>query len=118
MGIANEIEQVLTNLLVNARDAIRKASQGGRICVRTRLENSFLVLEVCDNGIGISKDKIHKIFDPFFTTKEVGAGTGLGLAISYGIIQKHGGDISVQSTEGLGTTFLIRFPSVASMEPA
>ncbi|MFA5518196.1 MAG: ATP-binding protein, partial [Spirochaetota bacterium] len=63
-----------------------------------------------DNGTGISEENLNKIFDPFFTTKDVGKGTGLGLAVIYGIIEGHNGSISVESTLGEGTTFIIKLP--------
>jgi signal transduction histidine kinase len=63
-----------------------------------------------DSGVGIAPDKIHKIFDPFFTSKDVGQGTGLGLAVSYGIVERHGGSIEVDSTLGEGATFTITLP--------
>lgn len=109
-GVSNELEQVVTNLLVNARDAIRDAKRKGKISVSTREANGKVEIEVSDNGVGISKDVLSKIFDPFFTTKEVGGGTGLGLAVSYSIIQKYQGQITVRSDKGRGTTFLLRFP--------
>ncbi len=69
-----------------------------------------VVCKISDTGKGIKPEHINKIFDPFFTTKEVGQGTGLGLSISYGIIEKHGGHISVESTSGQGTTFIFTLP--------
>ncbi|MOA64030.1 Sporulation kinase E [compost metagenome] len=67
-------------------------------------------MEVADTGAGIAPEILQKIFDPFFTTKPVGQGTGLGLSLSYGIVKKHGGDISVRSEPGVGTTFRIELP--------
>ena len=109
-GIANELEQVLTNLLVNARDAVQSASVKGEILIETREAGEGVELVVTDNGIGISKENQKKIFDPFFTTKDVGAGTGLGLAVSFGILKRHNAVFSVDSTTGEGTTFVLRFP--------
>lgn len=109
-GISNELEQVLTNFLINARDAIRQANRPGKIAITIRRDENHIELKVQDNGIGMSREVIGKIFDPFFTTKEVGRGTGLGLAVSYEIVQKHHGKIVVNSEEGMGATFLIRFP--------
>jgi len=70
----------------------------------------MVTIEVTDTGAGISEDILHRIFEPFFTTKKVGKGTGLGLSISYGIVHDYDGTIKVESKEGEGATFIIRFP--------
>jgi two-component system NtrC family sensor kinase len=104
-----QLQQVFTNLLLNARDAI---PDGGRITLRTRAEGDDAVaVEVEDTGIGIAPENVARIYDPFFTTKGVGMGTGLGLAVSYGIVQEHSGHIAVQSAPGRGTTFRITLPT-------
>ena len=108
-GNAGKLQQVFTNLLLNARDAI---PEGGRIVLKTRLTEDDVQVEVADTGIGIAPENIAKIYDPFFTTKGVGRGTGLGLAVTYGIVQEHSGHISVQSAPGRGTTFRIKLPTV------
>jgi signal transduction histidine kinase len=113
MGIANELEQVLTNLLVNARDAVLAAKGKGEIVIETRATGEAIELLVRDNGTGISKENQKKIFDPFFTTKDVGAGTGLGLAVSFGILKRHNATISVESSPGKGSTFTVKFPLTA-----
>jgi two-component system NtrC family sensor kinase len=84
----------------------------GSICVRTGVgpEPDQVLLEVEDNGSGIAPENLSRIFDPFFTTKPIGRGTGLGLSLAYGIVQKHGGAISVASELGKGTTFRIVLP--------
>jgi signal transduction histidine kinase len=69
-----------------------------------------VALEVIDTGVGIAPDILPRIFDPFFTTKDVGRGTGLGLSVTYGIIERHGGRISVESQLGKGTRFTVRLP--------
>jgi len=102
------LSQVFMNLLVNAAQAMDK---WGRIDVVTRADNDAVVVKIRDNGCGIDKENIEKIFDPFFTTKEVGVGTGLGLSITYGIIQKLGGKIEVESEKGKGTTFTVYLPA-------
>lgn len=109
-GLANELEQVFMNLLLNAKDAVRAAKSRGLIEIKTFEQNGSVCASVSDDGIGISKSHVSKIFDPFFTTKEVGKGTGLGLSIIYGIVEKHGGKIEVASTEGKGSTFTVFFP--------
>lgn len=104
---AGQLNQVWMNLLVNAAQAV---SDQGEIRISTKLDGSWIVIAISDTGSGIPEDKLPRIFDPFFTTKAVGEGTGLGLSISYGIIERHGGSISVQSEVGAGTTFTIRIP--------
>jgi two-component system, NtrC family, sensor kinase len=108
-GNAGKLQQVFTNLILNARDAI---PDGGRITVSTgTAEDGSLVAEIADTGIGIAPENVAKIYDPFYTTKGVGQGTGLGLAVSYGIIQEHAGRITVESEPGQGTAFRITLPS-------
>ncbi len=108
-GNAQKIEQVLINLVVNAGDAMREEVKG-KITVRTSLEEDQLLIEVVDNGMGMTSKTLKQIFDPFFTTKRARGGTGLGLAISYRIIEEHGGNIAVSSQPGEGTTFQITIP--------
>ncbi len=109
-GIVGELDQVLTNLLVNARDAVHAAKVKGKITVETRETPGAAELVVTDNGIGIPKENQKKIFDPFFTTKDVGSGTGLGLAVSFAILKRHNATISVDSKPGKGTAFTVKFP--------
>ncbi|MBF0476816.1 MAG: GHKL domain-containing protein, partial [Deltaproteobacteria bacterium] len=106
----SEIQQVLLNFVNNAIDAMNE--KGGVLTMTTRRENDFIVLNVSDTGQGIPQANLQRIFDPFFTTKPVGKGTGLGLSICYGIIEKMGGRISVNSAVGVGTTFHIHLPVV------
>ena len=111
-GNAGKLQQVFTNLLLNARDAI---PDGGRIKVSTSMgDDGFVIAEIADTGIGIAPENVAKIYDPFYTTKGVGQGTGLGLAVTYGIVQEHAGRISVDSTPGHGTTFRITLPAARS----
>ncbi len=100
-----QIEQVFINLFTNAIDAM---SGEGNLTVKTEIENTVVKISVSDTGSGMSRDIIDKMFEPFFTTKD--KGTGLGLAIVFNIIQKHNGEISVESEEGKGTTFIITLP--------
>jgi len=109
-GNANELQQVFTNLILNARDAIKEAGKPGKIIISTFQKGRFIVSKVIDNGVEIPKEDIKRIFDPFFTTKDVGKGTGLGLSIVYKIIEKHNGRIDVSSTVNKGTVFTIRLP--------
>jgi two-component system NtrC family sensor kinase len=107
-GSAGKLQQVFTNLILNARDA---SPDGGEIRLVTSLTaGDSIQIEVSDNGIGIEPENVAKIYDPFFTTKGVGRGTGLGLAVTYGIVQEHSGHISVDSHPGRGTTFKITLP--------
>lgn len=109
-GNSVKLQQVFTNLILNARDSI--ANGNGRITLATRNgDDEGLLVEIADTGVGIAPDDIVKIYDPFFTTKGVGRGTGLGLAVTYGIVQEHSGHINVSSTPGLGTTFRITLPT-------
>jgi signal transduction histidine kinase len=102
-----QLGQVFLNLLVNAAQAI---PERGTIAVRTWAVNGHVCVEVADTGAGIPPEVLPRIFDPFFTTKPVGQGTGLGLSIAYGIVQKHGGRIEVESTLGKGSTFRVLVP--------
>ncbi len=113
-GNGGKLQQVLTNLILNARDAM---FSGGSITLRTYLEpDSDVVIEVSDTGEGIPAENLKKVFDPFFTTKGVGNGTGLGLAVSYGIVQEHAGSIEARSDNGTGATFRLVFPSAANRQ--
>ncbi len=108
-----QINQVFTNLLVNAGQAIETS---GVITVNTYQQAQEVVVEIVDNGKGIPADIRAEIFNPFFTTKPVGEGTGLGLSVSYGIVQKHRGEIAVESEVGKGTTFRVSFPLDVNIE--
>ena len=102
-----ELNQVWTNLIDNA---IYAMPDGGTLTVRTAREDGWVVVEICDTGVGIPEEMQQKIFEPFFTTKPVGHGTGLGLDISYRVItQRHGGDLRVKSRPG-DTRFQVRLP--------
>jgi signal transduction histidine kinase len=119
-----QIEQVIMNLAVNARDAM---PEGGELVIETSPvaaddgflrdqeagnAGAFVLLTVADTGEGMSREVRERIFDPFFTTKEQGKGTGLGLAMVYGIVKQHGGHVTVNSETGKGTTFRIYLPLI------
>lgn len=103
-----ELQQVFLNIINNAFDAMEK--KGGELHITTKMEEGMVAVEFKDTGYGIPKANLPRIFDPFFTTKPVGKGTGLGLSICYGIVKKLGGEIRVESTVDVGTTFTILLP--------
>ena len=120
-GIGNQIQQVLLNLLINARQAM---PEGGRLIIRTVAdgENNMVDLVVRDFGVGMNTDQLQKIFQPYFSTKSGPdasgkGGTGLGLHACHKIIQQHGGKIRVESTPGRGTAFTIRLRSAKPAAP-
>jgi PAS domain S-box-containing protein len=126
----NQVEQVVMNLCLNARDAM---PSGGRILIRTGTahfeaadcndlpwarEGDWVWLRIADQGSGIPADVLPRIFEPFFTTKSADRGTGLGLATVYAIVERHGGLVSVDTAPGAGTTFTIYFPATSEMASA
>ncbi len=121
---AGQVRQMLTNLVQNGIDALR---DGGEVTVTARAVDAgaggvgggtssaggttgAVEIRVRDTGCGIPKENLSQLFTPFFTTKQLGKGTGLGLSIVYGVVKMHSGDISVESEEGKGTTFIVRLP--------
>jgi len=108
-GDANRLQQAFLNLIFNAIEAMPK---GGELGITSRLvkANREIQIEIRDTGYGISEKHIDHIFDPFFTTKKEGEGTGLGLSIVYGVVNNHGGKISVKSQKNEGTVFIVNFP--------
>lgn len=110
MGNHNELEQVLTNIILNAKDAIKRIKKSGNIYISFAKSDDWIKLAIKDEGVGIPQEIMPKIFDPFFTTKEVGKGTGLGLSICQAIIEKHNGIISVQSEPNKGSVFTVQLP--------
>jgi signal transduction histidine kinase len=109
-GNHNELEQVVTNIVLNARDAIKLIKKGGQIDISLSKSGDWIKLQIKDEGVGILKETMPKIFDPFFTTKEIGKGLGLGLSICQAIVEKHNGLISVQSEVNKGTTITVQLP--------
>ncbi len=108
----SQLEQVVMNLVVNARDAV---GEGGRVEVRSRADDQFVVLEVADNGPGIPKDLRERVFEPYFTTKDQSADRGIGLATVLGIVEGHGGAIEI--SDGLdhrGTTMRVTLPAASA----
>lgn len=108
-GNSGELHQVFLNILANALQAI---VEEGKIIIKTCYKDTSLIIDVIDDGVGISEDNLSRISDPFFTTKEPGEGTGLGLSISYKIIQNHKGSVAFESTLGMGTKCTITLPVI------
>lgn len=108
-GQASDLHQVFINLFINAYHA---CEENGQLFIKSYHDNDKkqVIVIVRDNGKGIANDNLQKIFDPFYTTKDIGEGTGLGLSISHGIIEKHGGAITVQSKENQGSCFTVKLP--------
>ena len=104
------LEQVVVNLVLNARDALPR---GGHVVLRTRREGALAVLEVEDDGVGMPPEIAARIFEPFFTTKAQGKGTGLGLSIAHSVAEQHGGTLTVRSAPQVGTTFRLALPCAA-----
>jgi two-component system NtrC family sensor kinase len=106
---ANQLQQVVLNIINNASDAIGDTS--GVITIGTSRRGNEILISIRDTGCGMSPEQLDKVFMPFFTTKEVGKGTGLGLSVSYGIVRGLGGKIEVESTRDVGTTFTLVLPT-------
>jgi PAS domain S-box-containing protein len=116
-GDEGQIQQALLNLFINARDAM---PNGGKLMIETTVDTAdkpTVTINVCDNGIGMTKAVQQQIFVPFFSTKEQGKGTGLGLSVVYGVVQSHNGTISFNSEEKRGTTFSLTFPLHKEVPP-
>ncbi|MBO7618963.1 MAG: hypothetical protein J6T06_00520, partial [Victivallales bacterium] len=126
-GDATQLQQVLLNLLINARDALNSNTENPRITLRAQAMRdmtnewnqrpdkdldikNYICIKIKDNGCGIDEETQKKIFEPFFTTKEVGKGTGMGLAMAYGCILHHHGWITLESTPGVGSEFILSLP--------
>ena len=107
-AFSGQLNQVWMNLLVNAAQAIGTGK--GEVKIKTSVDDDDIFVEISDSGCGIAVQDLNRIFDPFFTTKPVGEGTGLGLSISFGIVERHGGNITVGTRLNEGTTFKVRLP--------
>jgi len=112
-GDPASLREVLVNLVLNAVDAM---PQGGHITIATWAGPEGVFCAVSDTGVGMSREVQQRALEPFFTTKGV-RNTGLGLSVNYGIIQRHGGDLTIESTEGQGTTITVRLPLEVASEP-
>jgi signal transduction histidine kinase len=116
MADPHQLQQVFVNLATNAYQAMSTGPERGKLVVETKADDGMIHIGFHDDGPGIPKEHQRKIFDPFFSTKA--EGTGLGLSISYGIIKEHGGEISVQSMAGQGTSFRIQVPITTALPSA
>jgi two-component system NtrC family sensor kinase len=114
----SKIQQVLLNVVNNAKESIETGGQPGRIEIVTETQGLNIRVSIRDNGPGIPREHLRRIFDPFFTTKDVGKGTGLGLSLCYGYIQEHNGAITALSQLGKGATFVIELPIAEKAEAA
>ena len=111
--IADQIQQVFVNILLNAVDAIsenKRTAKVEKISVKSESNGDEVTLTFSDSGPGIKEESLTKVFEPFFTTKKEGKGTGLGLWVSYGIVKSFQGDIKIKSKLNEGTTFIIKLP--------
>jgi two-component system NtrC family sensor kinase len=111
MADGHQIQQVMLNIINNARQAIEANQSGGKIRISSSATERSVRITIQDSGPGISSENLRRIFDPFFTTKEVGKGTGLGLSLCYGIIKEHGGNIYAESPPDGGAAFIIELPA-------
>jgi signal transduction histidine kinase/CheY-like chemotaxis protein len=125
-GDSHQLQQVVLNLILNAEQAILGSGVGGRrtgdhiritTSARQMGDATWAIMQVADNGSGIAPAVLPRVFEPFFTTKKVGDGAGLGLSVSYGIVEQHGGRLSVESEPGR-TVFTLELPAAAAGEPA
>ena len=110
LGDFHQLQQVVLNIISNARQATEAFRRDGQIVLRTGFTDTDVWLRIKDNGPGMSREILSRIFDPFFTTKPQGKGTGLGLSLSYGIVQEHRGRIRAESQPGVGTEFILELP--------
>jgi CheY-like chemotaxis protein len=109
-GESDQLHQVLTNLIINAQQALQEVPPPRELRLSTRLEDGVARIEVADNGPGVDPDLAKRVFEPFVTTKPAGIGTGIGLSVCHGIASAHGGSIELTSSPGAGACFVIRLP--------
>lgn len=107
---ADQMQQVLSNLLINAHQALEVQPQPRRVRLAARADDDWVEIEVADNGQGVPEEIRSRVFDPFFTTKPIGAGTGIGLGVSRGIVEAHGGSLTLAPFSGVGARFVVRLP--------
>ena len=110
-----KLNQVFLNIISNGIYAVRKKfgdAEGGLLTISTTFDDTNVFIKIADNGTGMDENTKKKLFEPFFTTKDVGEGTGLGLSIAYNTINKHNGQIQVNSEIGKGTEFILILPLI------
>jgi polar amino acid transport system substrate-binding protein len=112
LGNAQRIEQVVVTLLLNACQALPAPDRGITVATAYNRSTDNIILTIRDEGVGIAAEHLPRLTDPFFTTKRESGGTGLGLSVSAGIINEHGGQLSFESTPGVGTTVILTLPAV------
>jgi PAS domain S-box-containing protein len=117
IGDANQLIQVLLNLITNAEQAIREVRDSGRIQIRAGRIGKQVTISVQDDGVGIRPEALPRIFDPFYTTKRPGGGTGLGLSICMSIIREHGGNIEAETLPAGGSAFTVYLPAASGQRP-
>src|SRR5439155_8496456 len=113
MGNAGQLQQVFTNIIINAYQAI--GVQGGRLLIETGRVADHVEVRLSDSGCGIPAENLKRVFEPFYTTKAEHEGTGLGLSVSYGIITDHGGSIVAERVVGEGSQFIVRLQPAAAI---
>ena len=117
-GDADQLTQLVLNLIINAEDAIAASGQGGRIMLLTSADDDAVRLQVVDDGPGVPADMRKRVFEPFYTTKDVGEGTGLGLSMCHQIVTSHGGTIRMTQSEKGGACVVIDLPASSSTTAA
>jgi two-component system NtrC family sensor kinase len=113
----DQMQQVMSNLLVNARQALEELPQPRRIHIAAHAEGDWVKIELSDNGPGIAESIRSRVFDPFFTTKPVGAGTGIGLGVSRGLVEAHGGTLTLAKADDRGARFIVSLPRAPDESP-
>ena len=108
---AAQIQQAVLNIILNAEYFMYQTHQQGNLIISTRLSGGNIRLSIADDGPGITPEKLDHVFDPFYTTKQSGEGTGLGLSICHSVVQRHGGNIYVESSPGKGAVFTLELPA-------
>jgi signal transduction histidine kinase len=110
-GMAAELTELFVLLLINAAQALEGDKRSGSVTISTSCESEKVLIRIADTGCGIRPEDLPRVFDPFFTTRPPGCGTGMGLAVCYGIVTRHAGSLTLESTPGVGTVVTVSLPS-------